>query len=117
MPLEKDALLLIADHARKDVPPDSYSWKYITDSVEHGVAQLTDRYRIFGHPETARARVGSAPVKHTRTPFSRADDAALANWVLSHSSGRTGNKIYQEFEETVRLCDLCFPYRSRKYPC
>lgn len=89
---------------RKDAHPDAYSWKYITESVEHGIAQLTDRYRIFGHPETARARVGaSAPVKHTRTPFTQADDAALANWVLSHPKDRTGNKIYQEFFETVSL--------------
>ncbi|TWU73024.1 hypothetical protein ED733_000737 [Metarhizium rileyi] len=101
VPLEKDAHILIADHARKDAHPDSYSWKYITDSVEHGCAQLTDRYRIFGHPETGRDRVGaSAPVKKTRTPFSAADDAALANWVLAHTRGRTGNSIYQEFAET-----------------
>lgn len=102
MPLEKDAHLLIADHLRKDAHPDSYSWQYITDSIEHGVAQLTDRYRIFGHPETGTSRPGtSAPTKHTRTPFSAADDAALANWVLSHSKDRTGNKIFQEFAETV----------------
>ncbi|KHN99099.1 Homeodomain-related protein [Metarhizium album ARSEF 1941] len=101
VPLEKDAHILIADHARKDAPPDSYSWKYITESVEHGYAQLTDRYRIFGHPETASVHVGpSAPVKHTRTPFSAADDAALANWVLTHGQGRNGNKIFQAFAET-----------------
>ncbi|EFY91307.1 transcription factor Rap1, putative [Metarhizium acridum CQMa 102] len=102
VPLEKDAHILIADHARKDAHPDSYSWKYITESVQHGYAQLTDRYRIFGHPEAASVRVGvSTPVKRTRTPFSAADDAALANWVLAHTEGRTGNKIFQEFAETV----------------
>lgn len=103
MPLEKDAHILIADDARKDAHPDSYSWKYITDSVQHGAAQLTDRYRISGHTETPRVRVGvSGPVKRTRTRFSDADDAALANWVLAHTEGRTGNKIFKIFAETVR---------------
>lgn len=101
--------MLIADHARKDAPSESYSWKYITESVDNGIAQLTDHYRIWGHPEEARPRAGgSAPVKNTRTPFTAADDAALANWVLSHAKGQTGNKIYQEFEETV--CDWTRSY-------
>ncbi|KAF5134620.1 hypothetical protein E5D57_005255 [Metarhizium anisopliae] len=101
VPLEKDAHILIADDARKDAHPDSYSWKYITDSVQHGAAQLTDRYRISGHTETPRVRVGvSGPVKRTRTRFSDADDAALANWVLAHTEGRTGNKIFKIFAET-----------------
>ncbi|KID77924.1 Homeodomain-like protein, partial [Metarhizium brunneum ARSEF 3297] len=101
VPLEKDAHILIADDARKDAHPDSYSWKYITDSVQYGAAQLTDRYRISGHTETPRVRVGvSGPVKRTRTRFSDADDAALANWVLAHTEGRTGNKIFKIFAET-----------------
>ncbi|GAO18286.1 hypothetical protein UVI_02023210 [Ustilaginoidea virens] len=103
--LEKDAHMLIADHARRDAPPDSYSWTYIADSVRNGTAQLTDRYRILGRPATSGSRGSgrtSAPLKSTRTPFSAADDAALANWVLSHGSNRSGIQIYQDFAETVR---------------
>ncbi|KAG5981555.1 hypothetical protein E4U55_002836 [Claviceps digitariae] len=96
VPLEKDAQVLIADHARKDAPRDSISWKYITDSVAHGFAQLTDRYCILRPADLAT----SARTKLTRSGFTNAEDAALANWVLSHSKDRTGNQIYKEFAES-----------------
>ncbi|KAK2603504.1 hypothetical protein QQS21_004273 [Conoideocrella luteorostrata] len=100
VPLEKDAQMLIADHARRDAPADSFSWKYITDSVEHGIAQLGDRYRIWGDSETKPlGGRRSAPKTLTRTPFSAADDAFLANWVLAHKTDRAGNVIYQEFAQ------------------
>lgn len=100
---EKDAHMLIADHIiKKHAPADSISWEYITDSVKHGIAQLTDRYRIWSHTESPSRTAGrSAPLKRTRTPFSHADDAVLANYVLSFSSDRTGNHLYKAFAVEV----------------
>lgn len=107
MPLEKNADMLIADHIRKDVPSGSYSWKYITDSVENGFAQLEDRYLIGPDPSISRPAGTSAPTKTTRTPFTDADDAALAKWVLSQDADYTGgNKLYMALEKAVRK--VCF---------
>ncbi|KAG5918926.1 hypothetical protein E4U42_006700 [Claviceps africana] len=96
VPQEKDAQVLIADHARKDAPLHSVSWKYITDSVANGCAQLTDRYCL--RPRASAEISGGA--KLTRSGFTNAEDAALANWVLSHSRDRTGNEIYKKFAES-----------------
>ncbi|KAM4063078.1 rap1 myb domain-containing protein [Hirsutella rhossiliensis] len=97
-PLEKDADMLIADCARKDAPADSYSWKFITDSIAKGIIQLEDRYCIgVNRSEPRPARPGRS-TKSTRTPFTLADDVSLARWVLSFSGNRTGNAIYLEFE-------------------
>ncbi|KAK7421527.1 hypothetical protein QQZ08_009942 [Neonectria magnoliae] len=98
VPLEKHADILIADHARKDAPAGSYSWKFISDSVENGFIQLKDRYRIGRDPELPRPVGGGRGAKATRTPFTADEDAAAAKWALTHTVDRTGNKIWQEFE-------------------
>lgn len=98
-PLEKDAQVLIADHARTDAPPGSVSWKYITDSVANGFAQLTDRYCIL----RPSGRGASGRTKMTRSGFTDAEDAALANWVLSHPKDHYGNQLYKEFAESVSI--------------
>ena len=100
---------MIADHVRKDAPTGSYSWKFIIESVQNGILQLPDRYRIGWTPDIQRPAGSSRPTKGSRTPFDTADDAALAAWVLSHPADRTGNKIYQEFEAMVlELMPLMF---------
>lgn len=103
VPLEKDAYMCIADHARKDAPAGSYSWKFINDSLEHGIMQIKDKYRIGPDPDLPRPVGVGGKTKSGRTPFTSAEDAALARWVLSHKVDRTGNKIYQEFEQMVSL--------------
>lgn len=100
-PLEKNADMLIADHARKDSPPGAYSWQFIADSVKNGVIQLKDRYRIGGDPELQRPAGGGGMTRSGRTQFTRAEDALLARWVLSHALDRSGNKIYQELGAQV----------------
>lgn len=90
--------MLIADCARKDVPPDSYSWKFITESIANGIAQLKDRYLIGARQSlSGPARL----TKPTRTSFTQADDVFLAKWVFAHSERRTGNAIYLELEREV----------------
>ncbi|PHH87427.1 hypothetical protein CDD83_8896 [Cordyceps sp. RAO-2017] len=92
-PLEKNAEILIADHARKDAPAGSCSWKFITESIDNGCMQLQDRY-LKG--PTAPTTAGRS--KFGRTAFTHADDVALAKWVLSHERRVSGNAIYQQFE-------------------
>ncbi|EGX92688.1 transcription factor Rap1, putative [Cordyceps militaris CM01] len=97
VPLEKNADYLIADHARKDAPAGSISWKFITESVENGVAQLPDHYRIGLAPAVTRGAASSKPNKTIRTPFTAAEDAALASWVLASKDSRMGNEMYKQF--------------------
>lgn len=101
VPLEKNADILIADHARKDAPPGSYSWKLIEDSVKHGVAQLKDRYAIGPDPVKPRPVASGGPSRSGRTEFTAEDDASLVRWVLSYNKHRTGNIIYQQLEQEV----------------
>lgn len=99
MHLEKQADMLIADHARakKDAPHGSYSWQFIDDSVKNGIIQLKDRY-LIGPPPNAPRPVGSGqPTKSTRTPFTREDDARIARWVLQHPTDQKGNEIWKEY--------------------
>jgi hypothetical protein len=101
--LEKSAKFLIADHARKDAPPGSYSWKFITDSVEHGALQVEDRYRIGPDPNQPRpVGSGGGSKRAGRVPFTHADEAALAKWVLSRPElSRKGNELYMQWEKLV----------------
>jgi hypothetical protein len=107
VPLEKHADMLIADDARKDAPPGSYSWKFIQDSAKNGIIQLKDRYEIGRNPKNPRPVASGGVTRSSRVEYTAADDAALVRWVLSHTHNRTGNVIYQEFEQQVgSLCSV-----------
>ncbi|PON25648.1 hypothetical protein TGAM01_v205533 [Trichoderma gamsii] len=95
---EKDADMLIADHARKDVPLGSYSWKYITESVKAGFVQVEDKYLNGPPPGQPRTILAGSRAKKTRTPFSEQDDAILAKHVLQKGIDTAGNKMYMELE-------------------
>ncbi|KZL71435.1 transcription factor (Rap1 Myb domain-containing protein) [Colletotrichum tofieldiae] len=104
--LDKQADMVIADHVRPDCPSGSLHWKFIKDSVDNGAMQEMDKYMVNQSPMASRS-VGSsrppslsAPLKGTRTPFNKADDAILAKWVLSHPPNkRSGNEVYKILEE------------------
>ncbi|KAJ2970121.1 hypothetical protein NQ176_g8336 [Zarea fungicola] len=97
--LEKQADYLIADHARKDAPSGAISWKFITESVENGVVQIPDRYKIAQAPTGPRHASSSRPTRGSRTAFTAQEDEILASWVLAHGKHKTGNEIYMEFGE------------------
>ncbi|KAK2049228.1 hypothetical protein LZ31DRAFT_488999 [Colletotrichum somersetense] len=104
--LETQADMIIADHARPDCPSRSLHWKFIKDSVDNGTMQETDKYMVHQSPialrpvGSSRSPALSAPIKGTRTPFTAADDAILAKWVLSHPiNKRSGNEVYKTLEE------------------
>ncbi|KAL6902723.1 TRF2-interacting telomeric protein/Rap1 C terminal domain-containing protein [Trichoderma evansii] len=98
VPLEKDADMLIADHARKDVPLGSYSWKYITESVKAGIVQVEDKYLNGPPPNQPRSVLTGSRARKTRTPFTQLDDAILAKHVLQQGIHTAGNKMYQDME-------------------
>ncbi|KAF9876036.1 transcription factor [Colletotrichum karsti] len=96
--LEKRADFVIADHLRKDCPPGALSYQFIEDSIKHGAIQEEDKYEINQSPMTNRVTGLSKPAKATRTPYTNADDAVLAQWVLSRTN-ISGNAIYQQLEQ------------------
>lgn len=116
--LEKQADMIIVDHARPKFAPanyPSYSWKYIEDSVKNGVLEDPARHLIHGvfsnangSPATGAPAfvIGrSAPIKRTKTPFTPADDNLLLRWVAKNCYGGRadgGNAIYQELAARVR---------------
>lgn len=94
--------MMIADHARKDAPREAYSWKFITESVQHGFIQVEDRYRIGVDSEIHRPAGSSRPSKRNRAPFTLNEDAALAAWVLSTpDAGRSGQTLFVAFATQV----------------
>lgn len=101
-PFDARADILIADHARKNSPPNSFSWRLITESDKAGRFVDKEPHRI-GPPSTAPRSVASgAPTRSFRTPYTAADDALLVAWVSGYEK-KSGNKIYQELESVVSL--------------
>ncbi|PKS12887.1 hypothetical protein jhhlp_000227 [Lomentospora prolificans] len=95
--LDKRADILIADHARQDVPPNSFSWRFIDESVKEGRLLEREDYRI-GRARNEPRRVASRePTKGHRNAFSAADDLILAAWVSKHEN-LSGNVIYTQLE-------------------
>ncbi|KAK3291368.1 uncharacterized protein B0H64DRAFT_349412 [Chaetomium fimeti] len=85
--LEKFADVLVADHARKDCPPGSVSWKYINDCVTGGELVDIEDYRIH---ET------KAPSKGIKVPYTKLDEQILVTWVRRAGSDLSGNEIYKD---------------------
>ncbi|OTB09324.1 hypothetical protein M426DRAFT_315892 [Hypoxylon sp. CI-4A] len=103
---EKQANYLIADHARKNAPPGSYSWKFIDDSIRKG--SLQDRNDYLCTPALAPAPAltpvsashdAAAIQKSGRTKYTEEDDSILKDWVLEmerNGEPTSGNAIYNE---------------------
>ena len=107
MDLEKQADLIIADHARKHIPPGSISWKFIEQSVAKGVLEDIEDHRA-GPPVGTIREVGSVqPAKKGRTPFTAEDDRILMEWCIkAERKGLSlkGNDLYKQLEAKVWLC-------------
>jgi hypothetical protein len=97
---------MIADHLRKDAVPGSYSWRWIEESVKKGKLEDLEAHRA-GPVVGISGPVGSSqPTRNTRTPFTAADDRALALWVTNaerQGLSTKGNGIYQQLERIVSL--------------
>jgi hypothetical protein len=110
--LEKGADIIIADAARKDAPPGSINWKYITDSVKNGVLQELDDYPASSKARAAPAVAGASsskpvqtqPTRSGRTPFTHEDDRVLMEFCARkerQGGSLKGNKIFVELEALV----------------
>ncbi|KAE8445129.1 hypothetical protein EG329_013731 [Mollisiaceae sp. DMI_Dod_QoI] len=101
VPLEKQADIVIGDHARKDQPEGSISWTFIESSIRNGRVEDVENHRA-GPITPAVRQVGSAqPTKKGRTPFTPEDDRVLTKWCASAERkglSLKGNEIYQQLE-------------------
>lgn len=107
VPIENNADVLIADHAKpKLAPANSFSWRYLKQSMEKGQLEDLETHRISSSGKTGLPGGPSQPKKSTRTPFTLEDDTAISIWVakaeLSGLSVR-GNEIYEQFADKVCL--------------
>jgi hypothetical protein len=98
--LEKFADVLIADHARKDCPAGSVSWRYIDDCVAKGELVNIEDHLI--HAANVPRPAGSTqPTRGTKVPFTKLDEQILVTWVRQ-SVDISGNEIYKKLAELVR---------------
>ena len=100
--LEKSADIIIADDARKEVVPGSYSYKWIDNSIKNGALEDLDAY-LAGPPAGAPRAVGSVvrPAKHMRNGYTAEDDRVLSEWVQAQAqkgAAIAGNETYKQLE-------------------
>ncbi|PBP27703.1 hypothetical protein BUE80_DR001304 [Diplocarpon rosae] len=96
----KPGVIKIADHARKDCPQGSISWKWIDASVKKGSLEDFEDYRA-GPAELRDQPAGSEqPTRNGRVPFSQIDDKILMAYCTraeQNGASMGGNQIYREF--------------------
>lgn len=107
VPLEKNADVLIADHAKpKLAPANSVSWTYLEQSMKKGKLEDLETHRISSPRKTGLPGGPSQPKRLTRTPFTHEESKAISIWVAkAEIMGLPvkGNEIYQQFAERVCL--------------
>lgn len=99
MKLDTQADIRIADHARKDAPPGSTSWRFIEESVKNGQLEDKDEY-----PAGPQGVIRPATTM-SRTAFSAEDDQELWKCVTEaeqNGGSLSGNKIYKDLAAIVR---------------
>ncbi|KAM3065173.1 hypothetical protein ACMFMG_010369 [Clarireedia jacksonii] len=129
--LEKMADIVIADHARKDAPPGSVSWKFIDESVKAGeLKDIEDHCCGAGaSASSSRQSRGNQPNKTTRNLFTAQDDHVLTQWVTKAARrglATKGNDIYTQLEALYpqhtaqswrdRWVKQLLPRRPQDYP-
>jgi hypothetical protein len=104
--LEKQADIVIADHARKDNPAGAISWKYVEESVKKGELEDIEDHRAGPVTHTAREVGSGGPTRKGRTPFTAEDDRILMEWVMKGERAGIavkGNELFQQLEEKVLI--------------
>ncbi|KAL4804509.1 Rap1 Myb domain-containing protein [Aspergillus unguis] len=97
--LEKDADILIVDHKRKNLPPNTYSYQFIEKSIQRGILQDLDDYKA-GPSSMRPVGATNVPTRGHRLAYTTQDDQFLYDYMQPYerSGGASirGNKIYQE---------------------
>ncbi|GKZ25774.1 hypothetical protein AbraCBS73388_001585 [Aspergillus brasiliensis] len=100
--LEKDADIRLVDHKRKNLPSDTYSFKYVEDSHRLGKLQNLENYRA-GPSEARPVGASNIPTRGHKVYYTLEDDQLLWDWMQPHERNSKayirGNKIYQELAE------------------
>ncbi len=105
--------MVIGDHARKDQPPGSISWKWLEASMKKGVLADSEKYHAGPATQQVREAGSKQPPKKGRTPFSAEDDRILMEWCTKAErlgSSISGNTVFQQLAEKVgRLTVITYP--------
>ncbi|KAJ5452980.1 hypothetical protein N7445_001163 [Penicillium cf. griseofulvum] len=100
--MEKDADVKLADHTRKDLPKDTFSYQYIERSIKKGRLEDLEAHRV-GPSAPRPMSAFNIPTKSTRSFFTLKEDQILFDWVdpFEHEPGAPvqGNRIYQDLSE------------------
>jgi hypothetical protein len=103
--LESKADYMIADHFRRDCPPGSISYEFVTKSIREG--ELQDPEDHLAGPRVGEPREPGAinrPTKGTRRAYTAEEDRILYKWVrdaVSLGGLSAGNEIYKQLEAKV----------------
>ncbi|KAB8346263.1 hypothetical protein FH972_023307 [Carpinus fangiana] len=104
--LEKNADILIADHARKQfAPEDALSYTWIDASIQQKRRVDEDEHRIGPPKGHVRPPGSQRPARGGREKFTDADDLFLYNWVKEaerNGMPLRGNELYKQLEATNR---------------
>ncbi|PWY78282.1 hypothetical protein BO70DRAFT_317087 [Aspergillus heteromorphus CBS 117.55] len=96
---EKDADIKLVDHLKRNLPSDTYSYKFVEASLAKGELRNLDDYRAG--PSAPRP-VGATyiPTRGHKVPYTLQDDQLLWDWMEPFErdprASIKGNKIYQE---------------------
>jgi hypothetical protein len=106
--LEKKADYRIADRFRKDCPPGTISYEFITKSIADGRLHDPEDHPA-GPPEGEARMTGDLhrPGKGTRTTYTPEEDRICYKWVRDCVAGggmASGNEIYKQLEAKVCAC-------------
>ncbi|GFF72246.1 hypothetical protein IFM53868_00766 [Aspergillus udagawae] len=99
---EKDADIKLVDHTRKNLPTDTYSFKFVEDSVRRG--ELADLEAYRAGPSAPRP-VGATHIstRAHKVAYSLQDDQLLWDWVQPYEKDPrapiSGNLIYKQLAE------------------
>jgi hypothetical protein len=103
--LEKQADYIIADHFRRDCPPGSISYEFVTKSIREG--RVCDPQDHLAGPPVGEAREPGAlhrPAKSGRAAYTPEEDRILYKWVRDcEAAGGAvrGNEIYKQLGAKV----------------
>ncbi|KAI9926837.1 hypothetical protein ASPWEDRAFT_715736 [Aspergillus wentii DTO 134E9] len=99
---EKHADIKLVDHARKNLPPNTFSYQFVEESIRKGSLQDLENYRAG---PSAQRPVGATyiPSSGTRVVYTLEDDQILWDWMQQYEAadgvGVGGNAAYQALAE------------------
>jgi hypothetical protein len=104
--LEKKADYKIADHFRRDCPPGSISYEFVSKSIDDGRLRDPEDHRA-GPPESEARAPGdlTRPAKTGRVNYTPEEDRICYKWVrdcVANGGSAHGNEIYKQLEAQVR---------------